>query len=187
MAAPLSTRRGCLLRRTSRRHDCGGSAALRYGRALLQASGTRRARERGEQFGPRSQNRGRRTKSVCQKNKTSPLGISKERGNCRRKGAGTTFSTVSWCLLGSETASSGSHILTSSHATWAHSRFTQSWARMGQPLKDLAIQNRHTAVSHRRGPSAKSSSAQMTSVHQLNENVLYPTALSNDQSRALCT
>jgi hypothetical protein len=63
----------------------------------------------------------------------------------------------------SETASSGSHILTSSLATWAHSRFTQSWARMGQPLRDLAIQNRHTAVSHRRGPSAKSSSAQMTS------------------------
>ena len=50
MAAPLSTRRGCLLRRTSRRHDCGGSAALRYGRALLQDFQSRCARERDEQF-----------------------------------------------------------------------------------------------------------------------------------------
>ena len=74
MAAPLSTRRGCLLRRTSRRHDCGGSAALRYGRALLLDFCSRRARERGEEFGSRSENREPRKKTVSQKNKTRALG-----------------------------------------------------------------------------------------------------------------
>jgi hypothetical protein len=65
----------------------------------------------------------------------------------------TTFSTVSWCLLGTRNPQAPAHTVT--HATSEHASEMGSQPFHTELVTDgsaslllLAIQNRHTAVSH---------------------------------------